>query len=154
MLPASARRASARRTGSRSIDWRSVYNVAKADAPARRVDQQARDGRIDLDLLDEPDRVIRGLKHFRFSGTDIIVFHVLDRDSCRFPSTSTRFRTGNRRSRARDPVMVRDHYVRRAGLIERYPARTRRRRYRLPPAHDRPALELGLMAYLDPEGHS
>src|SRR5213075_1455000 len=30
------------------------------------------------DLLDDPDRVIRGLKHFQFRGTDVIVFHILD----------------------------------------------------------------------------
>ena len=30
------------------------------------------------DLLDDPERVIEGLKHFRFRGTDVIVFHVLD----------------------------------------------------------------------------
>src|SRR5687767_2411614 len=30
------------------------------------------------DLLDEPERVIDGLRHFRFRGTDVIVFHVMD----------------------------------------------------------------------------
>lgn len=37
------------------------------------------------DLLDEPERVIRGLKHFQFRGTDVIVFHVLDPDEIDFP---------------------------------------------------------------------
>ncbi|MGE5361672.1 MAG: DUF58 domain-containing protein [Bacteroidales bacterium] len=37
------------------------------------------------DLLDDPDQVIEGLKHFRFRGTDVVVFHVLDRDELTFP---------------------------------------------------------------------
>jgi uncharacterized protein (DUF58 family) len=37
------------------------------------------------DLLDDPGEVIDGLKHFRFRGTDVIVFHVLDRDELTFP---------------------------------------------------------------------
>jgi uncharacterized protein (DUF58 family) len=37
------------------------------------------------DLLDEPGHVVEGLKHFRFRGTDVIVFHVLDPDELRFP---------------------------------------------------------------------
>ena len=44
------------------------------------------------DLLDDPERVIRGLKHFRFRGTDVIVFHVLDPDEIEFPfERATRF---------------------------------------------------------------
>ena len=44
------------------------------------------------DLLDDPERVIRGLKHFRFRGTDVIVFHVLDPDELEFPfERATRF---------------------------------------------------------------
>ena len=37
------------------------------------------------DLLDDPERVIDGLRHFRFCGTDVIVFQVLDRDELTFP---------------------------------------------------------------------
>ncbi len=40
------------------------------------------------DLLDEPGEVIDGLKHFRFRGTDVIVFHVLDPDELTFPFDS------------------------------------------------------------------
>ena len=32
------------------------------------------------DLLDDPEAVLRGLKHVQFRGTDVIVFHVLDPD--------------------------------------------------------------------------
>lgn len=75
------------------------------------------------DLLDEPDRVIRGLKHFQFRGTDVIVFHVLDPDEIDFPfERATRFEdveSGAEISVV--PMMVRSHYqgaIR--GLIERY----------------------------------
>jgi uncharacterized protein (DUF58 family) len=37
------------------------------------------------DLLDDPDRVVDGLRHFRFKGTDVIVFHVMDPDELTFP---------------------------------------------------------------------
>ena len=37
------------------------------------------------DLLDEPDRVIDGLRHFRFRGSDVIVFHLLDPAELTFP---------------------------------------------------------------------
>jgi uncharacterized protein (DUF58 family) len=45
------------------------------------------------DLLDEPGRVVDGLRHFRFRGTDVIVFHLLDRDELTFPfERAARFR--------------------------------------------------------------
>lgn len=45
------------------------------------------------DLLDEPDRVIEGLKHFRYHGTDVVVFHVLDPHELSFPfDRAARFR--------------------------------------------------------------
>ena len=45
------------------------------------------------DLLDEPERVIDGLRHFRFRGSDVIVFHLLDRAELTFPfDRAARFR--------------------------------------------------------------
>ena len=45
------------------------------------------------DLLDDPQRVIDGLRHFRFRGTDVIVFHVIDPDELTFPfERAARFR--------------------------------------------------------------
>ena len=45
------------------------------------------------DLLDDPVNVVRGLKHFRHRGTDVIVFHVLDPAELRFPfERAARFR--------------------------------------------------------------
>jgi uncharacterized protein (DUF58 family) len=37
------------------------------------------------DLYGEPDDVMAGLKHLRFRGHDVIVFHVLDEHELRFP---------------------------------------------------------------------
>jgi uncharacterized protein (DUF58 family) len=45
------------------------------------------------DLLDDVDRVLPGLKHFRYRGSEVIVFHVLDPAELRFPFDQTaRFR--------------------------------------------------------------
>lgn len=44
------------------------------------------------DLLDDPDSVVRGLRHLRFRGADVIVFHVLDPAELTFPfERATRF---------------------------------------------------------------
>ena len=37
------------------------------------------------DLLDDPSRVVDGLKHLRFRGNDVLVFQVLDRAELTFP---------------------------------------------------------------------
>lgn len=45
------------------------------------------------DLLDDPDRIIEGLKHFRYRGTDVVVFQVLDPHELSFPfDRAARFR--------------------------------------------------------------
>jgi uncharacterized protein (DUF58 family) len=45
------------------------------------------------DLLDESERVIDGLRHFRFRGSDVIVFHLLDPAELTFPfERAARFR--------------------------------------------------------------
>ncbi|MBL7052797.1 MAG: DUF58 domain-containing protein [Candidatus Marinimicrobia bacterium] len=36
------------------------------------------------DLLDEPESVISGLKHFRYQGNDVVVFHLLDPQEIEF----------------------------------------------------------------------
>jgi uncharacterized protein (DUF58 family) len=75
------------------------------------------------DLLDDPDAVIRGLKHFQFRGTDVIVFHILDKDEIEFPfERATRFEDLETDEEViAVPGAVRDHYVREMkSLIERY----------------------------------
>jgi hypothetical protein len=45
------------------------------------------------DLLDDPARVLDGLKHFRYRGTDVIVFQILDPYELKFPfEHAARFR--------------------------------------------------------------
>ncbi|MBA3270514.1 MAG: DUF58 domain-containing protein [Acidobacteria bacterium] len=45
------------------------------------------------DLLDDPERVLKGLKHFRYRGTEVVVFQVLDPAELRFPfEKAARFR--------------------------------------------------------------
>ena len=45
------------------------------------------------DLLDDPATVLDGLKHFRYRGTDVIVFHILDPFELKFPfEHAARFR--------------------------------------------------------------
>ncbi len=75
------------------------------------------------DLLDEPDRVIEGLKHFRFKGTEVVVFHLLDPDELTFPfERATRFRDlENEDEVIAVPSLVRDQYLREVGnLIDLY----------------------------------
>jgi len=75
------------------------------------------------DLLDDPESVIRGLKHFQFRGTDVIVFHILDPDEIEFPfDRATRFEDLETDEEVMAvPGAVRDYYVRAMGtLIERY----------------------------------
>jgi len=69
------------------------------------------------DLLDEPEQVLKGLKHLRFRGTDVIVFHVLDAAELTFPFTrTTRFvdtESGDEIVAA--PSAVRDDYLKKIG---------------------------------------
>jgi len=75
------------------------------------------------DLLDDPESVIRGLKHFQFRGNDVIVFHVLDPHELEFPfDRATRFEDLETSEEIMAvPGAVRDHYLKEIGaLIERY----------------------------------
>ena len=109
------------------------------------------------DLLDDPERVVKGLKHFQFRGNDVIVFHVLDPDEIEFPfERATRFEdmeTGEEVMAV--PAVVRDDYLRAVReLIDRY------RRdlggagidYQL--LNTSQPLELALLAYLSTRGRT
>jgi uncharacterized protein (DUF58 family) len=103
------------------------------------------------DLLDDPAAVIRGLKHFQYRGTDVIVFHVLDPDEVEFPfERATRFEDLETSEQVMAvPGLVREHYRDRIGqLVGQY-----RRElgaggidYQLLKTTD--ALELALLSYL------
>jgi uncharacterized protein (DUF58 family) len=75
------------------------------------------------DLLDEPRAIVEGLKHFRFQGHEVAVFHVLDNHELTFPFERTsRFRdleTGDEIMAA--PGIVRDGYLKEiTALMELY----------------------------------
>ncbi len=75
------------------------------------------------DLLDEPERVIDGLKHFRYRGTDVIVFQVLDPYELEFPfDRAARFRDSETEDEVvAVPAAVRDEYKARIhALIANY----------------------------------
>jgi len=75
------------------------------------------------DLLDEPAGVIRGLRHFRQRGTDVIVFHVLDPQELSFTFDDVaRFRDVESSSEVfADPAAVRGEYLKAVGgFLETY----------------------------------
>lgn len=75
------------------------------------------------DLLDDPGRVLEGLKHFRYRGTEVIVFQVLDPAELRFPfEQAARFRdTETAEELLAVPGAVRDEYLKAiSDLQERY----------------------------------
>ena len=69
------------------------------------------------------EQVIQGLRHLRFRGADVVVFHLLDHDELTFPfERVTRFRdleTADEVLAA--PLEIRDHYLREINtLVSRY----------------------------------
>jgi uncharacterized protein (DUF58 family) len=75
------------------------------------------------DLLDDPEAVVRGLKHFQFRGSDVVVFHVLDPDEIEFPfDRATRFEDLETSEEVMAvPALVRKQYLKEIGaLVERY----------------------------------
>ena len=76
------------------------------------------------DLLDDPEPVIKGLRHLKFRGTDVIVFQLLDPHELTFPFKE-RGEVPRRRERrgghSRTRRAVRTAYLRElAGLTLRY----------------------------------
>ena len=75
------------------------------------------------DMLDDPEPVIKGLKHLKFRGSDVVVFQLLDPNELTFPFRgASKFRdveTGEEITA--DPASVRTAYLRElAGLTLRY----------------------------------
>src|ERR1041384_3311716 len=105
------------------------------------------------DLLDDPASVIRGLKHFQFRGTDVIVFHVLDPDELEFPfERATRFEDLETSEEVMAvPGAVREHYLREMGsFIERYRRELGAAGIDYQLLSTKHPLELALRAYLPP----
>src|SRR5512142_1914631 len=71
------------------------------------------------DLLDDPAAVVSGLKHLKFRGTDVIVFHVLDQAELRFPfehaARFTDVETGA--ELLANPSQIREAYLIRLGAM-------------------------------------
>ena len=75
------------------------------------------------DMLDDPEPVIKGLKHLKFRGSDVVVFQLLDPNELTFPFRgASKFRdveTGDEVTA--DPASIRTAYLRElAGLTLRY----------------------------------
>jgi uncharacterized protein (DUF58 family) len=103
------------------------------------------------DLLDDIDRVIDGLKHFRYRGTEVIVFHVLDPAELAFPfEKAARFRD----METKDEVLavpgdVRKQYLEAVNdLIDRYKRELRASGIDYTLLDTSVPLENGLMSYL------
>ena len=102
--------------GARTDAGRPLHQLA--DALAKR-------GMIVLisDLLDDPARVIDGLKHFRFRGNDVLVLHVLDHAELTFPfDRPITFRDLETDEEViASPSDVREHYLAGIrGLVDNY----------------------------------
>ena len=75
------------------------------------------------DLLDDPQQVLDGLKHFRYRGTDVVVFHVLDPYELTFPfERAARFRDMETADEVMAvPATIRQEYIERMqGMIAHY----------------------------------
>ncbi len=73
------------------------------------------------DLLDEPDRVLKGLRQLRSRGHDVMVFHVLHRDELEFPfDRPSLFIDMEEDLRLRaDPKAIRTAYLETLGAVMR-----------------------------------
>jgi len=108
------------------------------------------------DLLDDPEAVIRGLKHFQFRGTDVVVFHVLDPHELEFPfERATRFQDMESDVEVMAvPSLVRKHYVdAMKALIDRYRRELGAAGVDYVQLTTTEPLEIGLMQYLSAREH-
>jgi uncharacterized protein (DUF58 family) len=104
------------------------------------------------DLLDEPDRVVSGLKHLRFRGTDVIVFQVLDPHELQFPFRgAARFTDVESADEVTaDPARVREGYLAAMGnLRAHYERELRGAGIDFLTLDTSKPLDFALLAYLD-----
>lgn len=103
------------------------------------------------DLLDDPEQVLEGLKHFRYRGTDVVVFQVLDPDELKFPfEGAARFRDMETAAEVMAvPANVRKDYLdRMQAMIAHYKRELSLVGIDYCLLDTSQPLELGLMAYL------
>jgi uncharacterized protein (DUF58 family) len=104
------------------------------------------------DLLDDPDRVVRGLKHLRFRGTDVIVFQVLDPNELQFPFKGAAKFTDVESALevTADPARVRQQYLdAMAALRARYERELKGAGIDFLTLDTSKPLDFALLAYLD-----
>jgi uncharacterized protein (DUF58 family) len=103
------------------------------------------------DLLDDPEAIVRGLKHFQYRGSDVLVFHILDPDELEFPfDRTTRFEDLETSEEVMAvPELVRSHYLRQiSSLIERYRRELGAAGIDYQLLNTKQPLEMALLAYL------
>lgn len=104
------------------------------------------------DLLDDPDGVVRGLKHLRFRGTDVIVFQLLDPHELQFPFRGAAKFTDVESAAeiTADPARVRAGYLQElADLRARYEKELRGAGIDFLTLDTSKPLDFALLAYLD-----
>jgi uncharacterized protein (DUF58 family) len=104
------------------------------------------------DLLDEPDAVMRGLKHLRFRGTDVIVLQLLDPHELQFPfQGAARFTDVESADEiTADPARVRTGYLEALeGLRGKYERELRGAGIDFLTLDTSKPLDFALLAYLD-----
>jgi uncharacterized protein (DUF58 family) len=103
------------------------------------------------DLLDDPEAIIRGLKHFQYRGSDVLVFQILDPDELEFPfDRATRFEDLETSEEVMAvPGLVRSHYLEQlSALIDRYRRELGAARIDYQLLSTKQPLEMALLAYL------
>jgi len=107
------------------------------------------------DLLDEPSAIIEGLKHLRFRGCEVLVFHTLDPAELTFPfEHAARFQDLETGDEVRAvPARVREHYLAQIrSLMERYRSELRLADIDYQAVDTSTPLDAALLAYLSTRG--
>jgi uncharacterized protein (DUF58 family) len=107
------------------------------------------------DLLDEPSAIIEGLKHLRFQGSEVLVFHTLDPAELTFPfEHAARFEDLESGDDVLTvPDQVRAHYLARMrAQIERYRSKLRLADIDYQLVDTATPLDTALLAYLATRG--
>lgn len=102
------------------------------------------------DLLDDPDTVVDGLRHLRFRGMEVVVFHVMDPAERTFPfEQPARFRDPETGAEVlTSPRAVREAYLRQfEGACATYERDLRRHGIDYCPMPTSTPLEFALLAY-------
>jgi uncharacterized protein (DUF58 family) len=103
------------------------------------------------DLLDDPEPVVRGLRHLKFRGTDVIVFQLLDPNELTFPFRGpTKFRdVESAEEVVTEPSAIRKAYLRElAGLTLRFDRELRGAGIDFVQLDTSQPLDFALLAYL------